>query len=88
MTKSFYKDVLTVYKETTVTAAAADGEQQSQTQQQQVIKVSGRAFKIESVQGLDLFTIPDRTSVNTLIALVDPMKKNVTCIKMNFKPFW
>jgi hypothetical protein len=51
------------------------------------VQVSGRVFLIKSVTGLDLFTHIE-SSHNSLFAVVDPLKKTITVVKENFKPYW
>ena len=72
LTKAFYRDVLTVYKD------AATGQ----------VAVSGRVFKIISAAGLDLFSHADKDIVNLLLLSVDPIKKQIVAIRMDYKPFW
>jgi hypothetical protein len=51
------------------------------------VAVSGRVYKIKEVSGLDLFTRPDNSN-NAMFLIVCPMKKVVTVIKQNFKPWF
>ena len=72
MTKGFYRDLLTVYKD------ASSGD----------IIVSGKVFKISTVPGMNLFSDPDKDIVNLLLAYVDPKKKQIVIVRNNWKPFW
>ena len=72
LTKGFYKDLLTVYKD------ASSGE----------VAVSGKVFKIKAVQGLEFFSNPDKDLVNVLLVYVDAKKKQLVVIKNDYKPFW
>ena len=51
------------------------------------VKLSGRVYNIRRVTGLNLFTYPD-SSQNYLYIIVDPLKKQITVIKSDFKPYW
>lgn len=72
MAKAFYKDILTVYKDSATNAIA----------------VSGRVLKIKSVPGMSFFSHPDKDIVNLLLVVVDPMKKHLLVVKSDYKPFW
>lgn len=51
------------------------------------VAISGRVYKVKKVVGLDLFTHPEN-SHNTFFLIVCPMKKVVTVIKQNYKPWF
>jgi cilia- and flagella-associated protein 300 len=72
LTKSLYKELLTVYK------MPSTGE----------VAISGRCFQVLSVGGVDLFSNPEKDQQNVLVLVVDPMKKEVTSLKVNFVSFW
>ena len=50
------------------------------------IQISGRAFKLISVDGVELF--PTESKFNLFIVIIDPMKKFVTVIRNSHKPYW
>jgi hypothetical protein len=70
MTKAFYREVITVYKD-------------SKTAE---VKLAGRVYAVTRVAGLDLFPHPDNRH-NTMYAIVDPLKKQITVVKNNFMPW-
>ena len=73
ITKAVYKELITVYKD-------------SKTES---IKVSGRAFLVEEIQGLELFKTNQQDSPhNRMIVIVDPVKKVVNILRQSFKSFW
>ena len=72
LTKLMYKELLTVFKN------PASGE----------VSIAGRCFRISNVAGLELFEDPDKEKQNILVAIVDPLKKVVTTLKVNYKSFW
>ena len=51
------------------------------------VKLSGRVYNIRRVTGLNLFTYPD-SSQNYLYIIVDPLRKQITVLKSDFKPYW
>ena len=51
------------------------------------IQISGRAFSVQSVDGIELFPVPDHAA-NALIVIIDPLKKTLTVIKNTVKSFW
>ena len=71
-TKNLYRDLLTVYKNPT------NGE----------IKVSGRAYSLLSIGGIELFSHSEKELANRLIVVIDPLRKEISCLKMDFIPFW
>lgn len=71
MTKSFYREAITVYKD------SKTGE----------VKLSGRVYSIKQIAGLNLFTHP-QSSHNAFYVIVDPLKKQITVIKYDYKPYW
>jgi hypothetical protein len=74
LTKSFYKELVTVFKDAAT----------------QEVKISGKAFEIESVNGLELFPASKKIneSYSHLFVIVDPLKKNVVVMKNTFHNFW
>lgn len=52
------------------------------------VAVSGRVFKISAAAGLDLFSHPDKAVANLLLLIVCPLKKQLTVVRMDFKPYW
>lgn len=52
------------------------------------VQFSGRAFRISSTDSLELFPQNPNSPLNSLILIVDPLKKTVTAVKNSFKPFW
>ena len=72
LTKLMYKELLTVFKN------PASGE----------VSIAGRCFRIEKIAGLDLWEDPEKKKQNLLVAIVDPLKKVVTTLKVNYKSFW
>lgn len=72
MIKSLYKETLTVYK---------DGKSNS-------MQISGRVYSITSpINDNSVFKHPDSTH-NSLLLIVDTMKKVITTIKLDYKSFW
>jgi hypothetical protein len=53
-----------------------------------VVQFSGKVFRINAASGLELFPDNPSSALNALIVIVDPLKKAVTVIKNDFKPFW
>ena len=51
------------------------------------VKVSGRAYRINSIPGLSLFNHPESIH-NSLFVIIDPLKKEVIVIKNSYKPYW
>ena len=72
LTKVLYKDLLTVFKN------PASGE----------VSIAGRCYKLERVAGIEYFNDPEKEKQNLLIFVVDPMKKVVTTLKVNYTSFW
>lgn len=52
------------------------------------VQLSGRVYLVRSVVGVDLFPANPSSPHNTLLLMVDPLKKVVTTVKNNFMPFW
>jgi len=52
------------------------------------VQFSGRAYRINSTEGLELFPANPNSPLNSLVVIIDPLKKTVTAVKNNFKPFW
>ena len=50
----------------------------------QEIKLSGHCFNIKKVSGLNMFSDEDNPH-NSLFIVIDPLKKEITAIKMNYK---
>ena len=72
MTKGLYRDLLTVYK------APTTGN----------VTVSGKVFSITSVRGMDLFLHEEKTLLNTFIIIIEPIRKEISVLKNDFKPYW
>lgn len=72
MTKTLYKELVTVFKNPTT------GE----------VNISGRCYSLASVDGVDIFSNPDREKQNVLLLIVEPLKKVITTLKVNFVSFW
>eukprot|EP01031_Cornospumella_fuschlensis_P025862 gene25862-31230_t len=72
ITKAVYKDIVTVFRD-------------SKTK---MVQVSGKAFKVTNVPGLELFPENPSSSQNVCIAIVDPMKRLVSVVKNTRKRFW
>lgn len=72
LTKTAYKEVVTVFRNSASNA----------------IQVSGKAFKINKVDGMDLFPDNPDSPHNVCIAILDPLKKQIVFVKNTFKDFW
>lgn len=72
MTKNLYKELLTVYKN------PSTGE----------VNISGRCYSLTGVDGVELFSNPDKDKQNLLIVIVEPLKKVITTLKVNFVSYW
>lgn len=72
LTKTAYKEIVTVFRNSSTNA----------------VQVSGKAFKIKRVDGVDLFPDNPTSPHNVCIAVLDPLKKSVTFVKNTFKDFW
>lgn len=72
MAKNLYKELVTVFKN------PSSGE----------VNISGRCFKLTGVDGVEVFSNPDREKQNVLLVIVEPLKKVVTTLKVNFVSFW
>lgn len=51
------------------------------------IQISSKAFYIKGYKNFKLFN-NNSDSLNTLLFVIDPMKKQLTTISNEFKPFW
>lgn len=78
-TKALYKELLTVYKNATTDQP----------------EISGRAFLIKSIPGLDLYgdassigNTDNSTAENMFIVLVDPSKRQLTVVKKVMISLW
>lgn len=72
ITKAVYKEIVTVFR-----GSESDA-----------IQVSGRAFKIKNIAGLDLFPENPTSPHNTLFVIIDPLKRHMVVVKNTFKSFW
>ncbi len=72
MTKSLYKEMLTVYKN------PSTGE----------VNISGRCYSLLSVDGIEIFSHSDKDRQNLLIVVVEPLKKVITTLKVDFASYW
>jgi hypothetical protein len=54
----------------------------------ETVQFSGRVFRINSVTGLELFPDNPHSPLNSLVVVVDVLKKTITVVKNNFKSFW
>jgi hypothetical protein len=52
------------------------------------VQFSGRVFRINRVTGLELFPENPLSPLNSLVVIVDVLKKTITVVKNNFKSFW
>lgn len=71
ITKAFYKELITVYRDATT----------------EEVKISGRVYQIEKVNGLSLFQDIDSVH-NFFMLIIDPLKRIVTVLKYTHKSFW
>ncbi len=51
------------------------------------VTVSGRIFSLEAVKGVTLHGEPDKP-FNTLVVVVEPLRKEVRVLKCDFQSFW
>jgi hypothetical protein len=54
----------------------------------ETVQFSGRVFRINRVTGLELFPENPHSPLNSLVVIVDVLKKTITVVKNNFKSFW
>lgn len=52
------------------------------------VQFSGRAYTVSSTESLELFPQNPGSALNSLVLVIDPLKKTVTAVKNSFKPFW
>lgn len=72
LTKIAYKEVVTVFRNSNTNA----------------VQVSGKAFRIKNVAGMELFPDNPTSPHNVCLAIVDPLKKQIVFLKNTFKDFW
>lgn len=72
ITKAVYKELVTVFKD-------------SNTKE---VKVSGKAYLVQGIEGIELFPANPTSSWNVCILLIDPLKKTVTMLKNTYKKYW
>jgi len=72
LTKTVYKELVTVYRDANT----------------QEVKVSGKAFAVQSVTDIELFPNNPDSTWNICIVLIDPLKKMITMVKNTYKKYW
>eukprot|EP00428_Durinskia_dybowskii_P078307 CAMPEP_0170360762 /NCGR_PEP_ID=MMETSP0117_2-20130122/3450_1 /TAXON_ID=400756 /ORGANISM="Durinskia baltica, Strain CSIRO CS-38" /LENGTH=157 /DNA_ID=CAMNT_0010615091 /DNA_START=311 /DNA_END=784 /DNA_ORIENTATION=+ len=72
LTKDLYKELVTIYRD-------------SKTD---TVQFSGKVFRVDAVAGLELFPDNPNCPLNSLIVIIDVIKKTFTIVKNSFKPFW
>lgn len=72
LTKALYKELVTVYKDAAT----------------QEVRISGKAFEVQAVNGLELFSQKANPTYSHLHVIVDPMKKQIVVMKNSFNSFW
>jgi len=72
MTKGLYKSLVSVFKDSNTES----------------IQVASKVFSIESVEGLELFPSSSSSPHNIFLVVVDPAKRTLTVVKLDYKSFW
>lgn len=72
LVKSLYRDTVTVYRDS----------------KENKVQLSGKAYKIEKITGVELFPKNPDSPNNALILIIDPLKKVLTVIKQSYNSFW
>jgi cilia- and flagella-associated protein 300 len=75
LTKAIYKELVTVYRS-------------NNSNSTNEILVAGKAFRIRSINGIELFPENPISPYNVCLVILDPLKKHLHVVKNTFKNFW